>query len=46
MKIEGLVADVTPVGSLDRAKRDILEMVLDIFGQFRLLLWSEGHFVM
>ena len=26
MKIEGVVADVTPVGSPDRAERDILEL--------------------
>ena len=31
LKIEWLFADVTPVGSPDRAERDILEMILDIF---------------
>ena len=31
MKIEWLVTDVTPVGSLDRAERDILVMTLDAF---------------
>ena len=31
MKIEGLVADETAVGSPDRAKYDILEMLLGDF---------------
>ena len=31
MKIEWLVTDVTPVGSPDRAERDILGMIFDVF---------------
>ena len=31
LKIESLVADVTPVRSPARAERDILGMVLDVF---------------
>ena len=31
MKIEWLVADVTAVGSPDRAECDILGMILDVF---------------
>ena len=45
MKIEWLVTDATPVGSPDRAERDILGMILGVFGQFRPLLWSGSHFV-
>ena len=44
LKIKGSVADVTSVGSPDRAKRDILEMILDV-GQFRLHLWPGSYFV-
>ena len=42
MKIEWLVADVTAVGSLDRAKQANLgEIVAErVFGQFRSFLWS------
>ena len=36
MKIESLVAHVTPVGSPDRAEHDVLGMILDLFGEFRL----------
>ena len=43
MKIEWLVADVTTVRSPDRAERAILGMILDVSGQFRLLLWSGSH---
>ena len=47
MKIEWLVADVTAVGSLDRAERAILEVVLAgrVFDQTRWLLLSGSHFV-
>ena len=31
MKIEWLVANVTPVESPDRAERDLLGMLLDVF---------------
>ena len=31
LKIEWLVADVAPVVSPDRAERDILEMILDVY---------------
>ena len=43
--IEWLIADVTSVGSPARAKCDILEIILDLFGQFRPLLWSGDHSV-
>ena len=48
VKIEWLVADVTVVGSLDRAKRAILGVILTghVFGQSRTYLWSLSHFVM
>ena len=47
MKIEWLVDDVTAVGSLDRAKRANLGVIVvgRVFGQFRLLLWSGSHVV-
>ena len=47
MKIEWLVADVTAVGSLDRAERAILGVIVAgrVFGQFRSFLWSGSHFV-
>ena len=39
LKIDWIVADVTPVGSPARAERDILGMLLDVF-------WPiEAHFV-
>ena len=43
MKIEWLVADVTAVGSPDRAERAILGVILAgrVFGQSRSFLWSE-----
>ena len=46
MKIETLVADVTAVGSPDRAERTILEVILarHCFGQFRAYLWLGGAF--
>ena len=40
-----VVADVIPAESPDRAECAILGKALDIFGQFRLLLWLESHFV-
>ena len=40
-----MVADATTVGSPDRAKRDILGMILDVFCQFRLLQWPGSQFV-
>ena len=47
MKIEWLVADVTAVGSVDRAKRAIVGVIMGghVFGQFRSFLWLESHFV-
>ena len=41
------VADVTAVGSLDRAEGAILGGILTgrVFGQFRSFLWSGSHFV-
>ena len=47
MKIEWLVADVTAVGSLDRAERAILGVIVAgrDFGQFRSFLWPGSHFV-
>ena len=47
MKIEWLVADVTAVGSLDRAERSLVEVIMAgrVFGQFRSYLWSLSHFV-
>ena len=44
MKIQWLVADVTVVGSLDRAERAILGVVVAgrVFGQSRSLLYP-GH---
>ena len=47
MKIEWLVADVTAVGSLDRAKCAILGVIVTglVFDQFRSFLWSGSHFV-
>ena len=42
MKIELLVADLTAVGSPDRAKGAILGVILAgrFFGHFRLYLWA------
>ena len=47
MKIEWLVAGVTAVGSLDRAKRAVLGGIVAgrVFGQSRSYLWSLSHFV-
>ena len=47
MKIEWLVADVTAIGSLDRAERAILGLIVArrVFGQSRSYLWSLSHFV-
>ena len=47
MKIEWLVADVIAVGSLDRAERAILGVILHIFwpSQATTLLWPGGDFV-
>ena len=46
MKIEGLVANVTPVGFPTRAERDILEMILGVFCQIRPLLLLGSDFMM
>ena len=42
MKIEWLIADVTAVGSLDRAEHAIVDVIVAgrVFGQFRSFLWS------
>ena len=45
MKIEGLVTNVAPGGSPDRAGRDILGMNLDVFGPIQAVLWYRSHFV-
>ena len=47
MKIEWLVADVTAVGSLDRAKHANLGVIVagGVFGKSRSFLWSGSHFV-
>ena len=47
MKIEWLVANVTAVGSLDRAEHAVLGVIVagGVFGQFRTYLWSLSHFV-
>ena len=44
VKIEWVVADVTGVGSLDRAKHAILGVIVAgrLFCQFRLYLWSRS----
>ena len=41
-----MVADVTAVGSLDRAEHAILEVIVTwrVFGQFRTYLWSQSRF--
>ena len=48
MKINWLVADVTAVGSPDRAEHAILVVILAVrfFGQFGLYFLSGSHFVM
>ena len=45
VKIEWLVANVTAVGSLDRAERAILGVIVAgrVFGQFRSYLWLGSH---
>ena len=48
MKTEWLVADVTAVGSPNRAEHTILGVILawlGIFGQLRPYLWLGSHFV-
>ena len=47
MKVEWLVANVTAVGSPDRAEHVILGMILAgrVFGQSRSYLWLGSHFV-
>ena len=47
MKVELLVADVTAVGSLDRAERAILGLIVagHVFGQSRSYLSPRSHFV-
>ena len=47
VKIEWLVADVTAVGSLDRAERAIVGVIVAgrVFGQIRSFLWLGRHFV-
>ena len=44
MKIEWLVAGVTPIGLPGRAERHIFGMLLDFFAQFSPLLWSGSYF--
>ena len=48
MKIEWLVADVTPAGSPDRVECDILGVILDnvLTDSGLIYLWSGSHFVM
>ena len=48
MKMQWLVADVTAVGSPDRAEGAILGLIWAKrpFGQFRLYLWPGNHFVL
>ena len=47
MKMEWLVANVIVVGSLDRAERAILGLIMagPVFGQFRSYLWLGSQFV-
>ena len=47
VKIEWLVANVTAVGCLDRAKRAIFGGIVagHVFGPSRSCLWSGSHFV-
>ena len=47
MKMEWLVADVTAVGSLDRAERAILGPIVAgrVFVQSRPFLWWGSNFV-
>ena len=47
MKVEWLVADVTAIGSLDKAERAILGVIVAgrVFGPSRSCLWSGRHFV-
>ena len=48
MKIEWFVANLTAVGSLDRAEHAILGVILVklVFDQYSSYLRSESHFVM
>ena len=47
MKIESLIADETYFGSPDRAKPDILGIIIVcVFEQFRPLLWFGSNVVM
>ena len=48
MKVDWLFADVTAVGSPDRAEHAILRVILAgrFFYQFSLFLWSGGYIVM
>ena len=47
MKIKWLVTDALAIGSLDRAERAIVGVIVAerVFGQFRSYLWSGSHFV-
>ena len=47
VKRECLAADITPVGSLDRAKCPILGVAVAerVFGESRSFWWSGSHFV-
>ena len=47
MKIEWLVDNVTAVGSLDKAERAILGVIVTgrVFGRSRSYLWSGSRFV-
>ena len=41
MKIEWLIVNVTPVRSPDRAEREMLGMIVDVFGLVsRLCIWE------
>ena len=42
LKIEWLVIDITAVGSPDKAERDILGMIFDVFwpGQPAIVVWE------
>ena len=48
LNTERLFADVTAVGSTDRAERAILELILAVFlaNSGHICKWSGSHFVM
>ena len=43
MKMQWLIIYITAVGSPVMAERDLLELFLTNFGQFKALLWSWIH---